>query len=241
VSCPGAKSCIAAGDYRTGIATFTTQAESWNGTAWSVQTLPSSGYTLSSLNAVSCPAATDCVAVGYASNKLSTSHVLAEGWNGKSWTIQKTPALPASSQASLGAGSCPAANSCMALGGYQKSKNGEFLPLIEHWNGVRWTIEPAPLPAHVSLYSLSCPSATSCTGVGERQKCPGCGVVAVAAHWNGSTWTAQRLPVPAGARGHSIILSDLSCPSTRVCKAVGFFHASSKTAQFRDVTIIEAN
>jgi hypothetical protein len=40
--------------------------------------------------------------------------------------------------------------------------------------------------------------------------------------------------------GHRVVLQDVSCPTTSVCEAVGFFHVRTKTGGFKDKTVIEA-
>jgi hypothetical protein len=240
VSCPGAESCVAVGDDEPTGQTDVDDpmAVAWDGTSWSVQATPSTGYSDSGLADVSCPTATDCIAVGESSNSILTEGiVLAEQWNGTSWTIQKTPTLPASDQAALYSVSCPAVNACMATGSYKK--DGVLTTLIERWNGTRWAIEPA-LPTGLGIGRISCPSTISCTALGTDENSKG-GEVTVAAHWNGKTWTVQHLPIPAGAEGHVISLHDISCPSTTACEVVGLFHAKPKTGRFRDKTIIEGN
>ena len=66
VSCPAADECTAVGyadQYNTGYSV--TLAETWNGTAWSPDPVPTPrGVTLASLNGVSCRGADTCTAVG---------------------------------------------------------------------------------------------------------------------------------------------------------------------------------
>jgi hypothetical protein len=237
VSCPGEASCVAVGNDEPAAQPDTTDTTSdvWNGTSWAVQTMPSTGQQKSELSGVSCPTATDCVAVGHQGNNTGTqSYALIEGWNGTSWTTESPPALPASDQAGLYSVSCAAADSCTALGEYLKNGQGDLVDLVEHWNGTSWAIVHG-LSAYIMLDGLSCPSTTSCTAVGAGGEGP------EAAQWNGKSWTYQLLPVPADAIGHSINLNVVSCPTTSRCEAVGYFLIKPKTAAHRYKTIIEGN
>jgi hypothetical protein len=78
-------------------------AERWNGRAWSLTAAPAnSTHPATYLDAVSCPASTTCQAVGEdgAIVPPGLSLTLAEGWNGKSWTIESTPQPPPGGQPS---------------------------------------------------------------------------------------------------------------------------------------------
>jgi hypothetical protein len=93
ISCSSPVACTAAGEAVLGLPAGTvTLAERWDGTRWAIQHTPNprhsnlSGAATATLNAVSCPSATTCVAVG-----RSDSGTLAELWNGTTWAIQHLP------------------------------------------------------------------------------------------------------------------------------------------------------
>jgi hypothetical protein len=82
ISCPASAQCTAVGNYYS--SDFTsgmTLGEVWNGTHWSVQRPRNpAGSTQSILSGISCPATTQCIAVGgYFSVSEKT---LAEKWSG---------------------------------------------------------------------------------------------------------------------------------------------------------------
>ncbi len=87
VSCPAAGFCAAVGRYQNAAGKHVTLAETWNGTAWSIQPAPSpAGARRSYLWAVSCASPTACTATG-SYETASRRHVtLAEAWNGTSWS-----------------------------------------------------------------------------------------------------------------------------------------------------------
>ena len=99
-ACPSPARCVAVGSYADSSGT-SALAESWNGTAWSIQRVPVPvSVTHSALDGVSCSSATACTAVGYYTDNLGDQVTLAEKWNGVSWSVQATPnpaALPTAS------------------------------------------------------------------------------------------------------------------------------------------------
>jgi len=82
-----------------------------------------SGSDLAVSEAVSCPAATSCEAVGgYYTAIGGTQYLLAEGWNGSTWTIESTPA-PNGYSFPLGI-SCTAVTTCTSAGEYFPNDGG---------------------------------------------------------------------------------------------------------------------
>jgi hypothetical protein len=219
VSCLRATRCTAVGDYNDSGGHVFTLAERWDGTAWTSEATPSHSGDGSVLGAVSCPSRSDCVAVGHwfvitpvaSTGEIETDYMLVERWNGHRWAIQPTSTIQ---NASLSSVSCPAVNSCVAVG----AVNGKTL--AEHWNGHRWaTLRTPPHPRHGSggaLNAVSCPSRTACTAVGLYSDSSG-GQHALAEHWNGTTWAVQS--TPGGSA--STDLTGVSCISGAMCIAVG--------------------
>ena len=215
VSCVSSSDCTAVGGY-TSNAGPVTLAEHWDGTRWSVQATPNlTGASFSTLEAVSCPTASDCTAVGeYDINHGTTSLPLAEHWDGGTWTIQAMPVPAGAFGVQVKAVSCPTASDCTAVGEYDKQGSPE-LTLAEHWNGSTWAVQAMPVASPVAssvfLNAVSCTARANCTAVGT----PSIGPV-LAEHWDGSTWTVQATPGPAGAA-----LNGVSCVSASSCTAVG--------------------
>src|SRR5215469_7967942 len=121
--------------------------------------------------------------------------------------------------------SCPAANSCMAVGTYVKT-SGEGVNLAEQWNGTSWRILPTPNPSGVALSGLlgvACTSTSACTAVGSSLTTAGV-PRAVAERWNGTRWTIQATPNPPQGGGG---LNGVSCTSASACTAVGASNAGT--------------
>lgn len=226
VACTAPASCTAVGSY-TPAAGEVTLAESWNGTAWKVKPTPNpAGASSSALNGVSCAAPDACLAVGrynYGSEGQDLG-VLAESWNGTSWTIQPVP-LPAGALAGdLQAVSCASATACTAVGYYANSANSN-VALAESWNGTSFAVKTLPLPAGTTtsiLDDVSCSAApsTGCEAVGWNFRSGAEIARTMAEGWNGTKWSVQFTPTPRAASGGSYP-DGMSCGSADSCTSVG--------------------
>ena len=170
VSCSSTTTCTATGHYTNSSKVVVPLAESWNGTAWSVQSVPSpTGAKASYLYGVSCSSSNVCTGAGQYTNSSEAVVPLAERWNGTAWSVQTTPG-PAGSR--LRGVSCSTATACMATG-----SGGPHGTLAESWNGTEWAILETPNAEEIGSYQfarlsgVSCTSATACTTVGEGNKC----------------------------------------------------------------------
>ena len=219
VSCDSSTSCTVVGEYFNSSDVESTLTEHWDGSTWSVRPSPNPLNAVGSeLNAVSCASATRCTAVGDDTRSDGTDQILAEHWNGSTWSLQATPIPAGATHSLLDAVSCRPAASCMAVGWYTDSSNTEHT-LAEHWGGTSWTIQATVGAPNAALGGVSCVSATSCTAVGADAA----GVLAE--NWDGSSWSAQPVPVPVGTVLSS--LSGVSCTSASACTAVGRYTKST--------------
>jgi hypothetical protein len=126
-----------------------TLAEHWNGTAWSIQATPANTGNDSDLVNVSCASASECVADGFSLPSVGKKAALVELWNGTEWKVQTTATLPKGDEQSWFDGiSCPSAKDCIAVGGVVSTVEG-IVPLIESWNGSKWTLQSAPGPGRL--------------------------------------------------------------------------------------------
>jgi hypothetical protein len=129
VSCVSSTSCTAVGSI-TNSSGFSALAERWNGSVWSVETLPPDGYWVMP-EAVSCTGTT-CILAGYfATTNSSNYQPLTEEWSGSAWTVLPTPSTSASEGEFLNGVSCVSAGFCMTVGFYPGPSRDE--PLIEEW------------------------------------------------------------------------------------------------------------
>jgi hypothetical protein len=93
VSCAAPRACTAVGSFNQTPTRVTSLAETWNGTRWQIQPVPSpADATASYLYAVSCTSPHACTATGFYNVRSGEELALAERWNGRTWRIQATPA-----------------------------------------------------------------------------------------------------------------------------------------------------
>ncbi len=177
------------------------------------------------LSSVSCPSRRACVAVGYAVNAAGAPEPLAERWNGARWAIEPVPAPSGVTSSFLFGVSCATPRTCTAVGSATRPNSGAVV-LAERLSRGRWSIERAPRPAHRArrevdyLAAVSCPRATSCTAVGFAGNAAGTAGRTLTERWTRAHgWAIAPAPAPAAAR--VAFLSGVTCPSARLCTAVG--------------------
>ena len=228
VSCGSATSCVAVGYYDLPHSRQTRLAESWNGTAWSLQQAANPPTAVNStLSGVSCATVSRCIAVG---NYLSASSdlvlTLAQAWNGRTWKVLATPNPAGSIVNYLNGVWCSSATACTAVGDSiagAKHATRQAGPLAatlaEAWNGTAWVIQDTPSPAGNGgldvLDSVSCRSAASCVAIGYL----GGRAKALGETWNGTTWALEATPDP----GRHTSLAGVSCGPAAACTAVGTY------------------
>jgi len=171
------------------------------------------------LASVSCARPDACVAVGDSlGSKPGQFHPLAEAWNGTTWRVLTTAALPAGVFGSLGDVSCPAIARCLAVG--STGGRGDAA-IAEAWNGTRWRLLRLRYPHGAVASVLSGVSCVrhGCLLVGSYQRrLPG-QPLPLAFQFRGSRALLLRPGVPAG-RKHAE-LSGVSCAAASACMAVG--------------------
>jgi hypothetical protein len=229
--------CTAVGSY-SNTSSRGALVERWNGRRWSLQTAPELDGSLSS---VSCASPTVCVAVATNNHNLppidgpraaptrarsvdrsgppGRGLPVAERWDGRRWSIQQAPEPAGATDMGLTSVSCSSPRSCSAIGWYFMS--GHELPLVERWNGHRWSVQRAAIPTGASfsqLNGVACASPNACTAVGNYSSAGGDSPMLVE-RWNGGRWSIQRPPNPAGANLNR--LTGVSCASPSACTAVG--------------------
>jgi hypothetical protein len=226
VSCYPVAHCLAVASYRTVEGSslgFGLTGEYWTGTQWQQEPISVPSGDQAELNAVSCPAAATCVAVG-GLGKLSGSGYskgLVEAWNGTSWTVEPTPRLGHVGVVLNGV-SCVSPDSCVAVGVYYQNADTER-SVVESWDGTSWTVQPTSRPAGEAgsdLVGVSCSSSAACTAVGHYSTASGKSRQLIL-RWNGTAWSTEH--VPAGNNAFNAV----SCATDTSCTAVGASFDSS--------------
>jgi hypothetical protein len=217
ISCPSAGNCIAVGAYvNSTTGKKSVAAERWNGTSWTPLEMPVPPGTSSELLGVSCVSMTSCVAVGQVV-PLNDFQPLAMKWDGTAWSeVSLGSLIPAGSQSQLSDISCPAANSCEAVG--YSVASGVTKVLAMHWDGAAWSARPSnPSQEGALLQSVSCASTTVCKAVG---KASGGSLIQ---RLNATEWVSE-VADKGDVAGRGLTdggLTGVSCPTTTACFAVG--------------------
>lgn len=123
--------------------------------------------------------------------------------------------------------SCKGSSFCMAVGDY--SLSGHTIGLSERLGTGGWVVEPVPSPAqgwNVFANEVSCASPSSCLFVGDHWAGKSGPSANLAEFWNGTTWRIVTAPAPvkSGIAG----LTDVACPTTKFCLAIGQSGLSSR-------------
>ena len=257
VSCASTTSCVAVG-YFAATAGSTGQqalievyaAGSWTGIA---APLPAGASTSpqNALDAVSCPSAGDCVAVGSYLDASGSQQALLDVEVAGSWTSSVAP-LPADADHlqgnnTLDAITCTAIGTCAAVGSYVNSNPSSTCPnkdclqaLLEVATAGLWTAVAAPLPPDASgspqngdsLAAVTCTSATSCVAVGSYVD-TGANTRPLLDVEVSGTWAAVIAPIPADASAMPVTdaLTSVSCVSLGNCVAVGQYDNAAENPE----------
>lgn len=219
VSCTAANACTAVGKFQVKGGIVVPLAERWNGSSWSIQTIPSpSESPYARLQDVSCSSATECIAVGYYKNTSGVWVNLSARWKSGSWSLLSTPNIEGTTESELRDVSCTSATFCMAVG----RSEGPRQPLTMIWDGSSWSLQKG---ARVSgwLGGVSCTSPQFCMAVTAYP---------YAEVWDGEAWSVNNWALPEG--GQFIWLNSVSCSTASFCRAVGEIHKESRRSSFAE-------
>jgi high-affinity iron transporter len=192
------------------------------------------------LNDVTCPSSTRCLAVGEflpADKDASSgdpdgdgraSHTLVEASNGGPWRVASSPD-EGKGGAVLSGVACASNDRCVAVGYYRPARFAlnatsapPNYPLIEAYDGRGWRLAPSPdAPPNSILTSVSCPSPTDCVAVGYTTTNLSGGVVDESPFSESLGTGGWKLTPTSSATGTSSGLSAVSCSSDSRCVAVG--------------------
>ncbi|HEX5375595.1 MAG TPA: S8 family serine peptidase [Solirubrobacterales bacterium] len=210
--------CTAVGRYMNAGVT-TPLVQRFTEGSWSLQTAKAPGGA-SAFDGVACPSESSCIAVGgYEKTAGSGVLMLAEHWNGSSWSEASTPSPKNATAGFLAGIGCSSTSACTAVG--YAVISGVRKPVAERWNGSTWAVEESvPVPAGATsseLYAVDCSSSTFCMAVGFYTNGSG-KTRGFTATWNGTSWSLKAIVEPEKTVESS--LHDVSCVES-ACTAVG--------------------
>jgi hypothetical protein len=245
VLCPSAGNCSAVGSYTDSSGNRQLVLFSETGGAWApgIQAvLPANAATTQEvfeIDAMSCPSAGDCSAVGtYTAGSGDWQGLLLSETAG-TWSHAIEAPLPANAlshqMVALLNVSCASAGNCTATGSYFDAQQNLEAVLLTETDGTWATGVEATLPpdavrvAPPAFYgSLSCPSAGNCTAVGTYASSTG--VEGVILTQTAGSWApGVKAPLPANAATTFAdgVLGTVECPSVGNCSVIGVYTDTS--------------
>ncbi len=234
VTCAAVGSCLAVGSYLTKKKHDSGLIEVLSGGTWTPKPELPAGLSDVGFSALTCPAVGSCVAVGDGLSTSGGGGVVATLTNG-TWTATEAPLppnTPAGTLGLLGAVSCSAVGSCVAVGAVLTldltSATAEGL--IDTLSGGQWTATEAPVSpkksAHSSsfLESVACPAVGSCVAGGFATNKSGKKSHGLLETLSDGAWSPVDILSPADAApGQLGQFSSISCPATGSCIAVSSY------------------
>ena len=193
-----------------------TLIEQWNGSSWSVVASPSPGSTNNTLTGVAAISASNIWAVGGDESGTSGARTLIEHWNGKQWSVVKSPNVGPGNNELRGV--VALSPGLVWAVGYTVQQNGPPQTLTEQWNGAQWSVIISPNRiGNGGLSGVAAISASDIWAVGSDAS------GALTEHWNGTQWSFVTNP----NQGTSHYLSGVAALSTSDVWAVGQYVTSS--------------
>jgi len=171
--------------------------EHWNGSAWTIQTLPTIS-SWSQIRAVSAISDTNVWAFGSSGGSHDKS--LALHWNGTKWSVKSLPAQGTSDN-DLWDGGASSGQDIWAVGDYFNGTNSRTLALHKTSSG--WHVVPTP-NLGTSDEELRAVAPISSTNAWALGKYYGTTWRIHLLHWNGSSWATKSPAAIAGAYGRNL-------------------------------------
>ncbi len=175
-----------------------------------------------------CVTAADCWTAGTGADKSGGDVPFLERWDGSAFKLVASPV----SKSFLQGTACASSSDCWVAGGEGTPSStfgqvGHFVPLLDHYNGSKWSAVHPPNPGSApddELADVSCRSATNCYAVGWTRS--DTGARTLIEFWNGKRWQLASHAALAGQTFSEMV--GIDCPSK--CIAVGDESATSKSA-----------
>jgi hypothetical protein len=186
-------SAWAVGDYYDGAADRTL-VEQWAGTSWRISPSPNVGTLHNELEGVGGSSPRDVWAVGRYEPPVGQERALAMHWNGLTWRVVPTPNQGLYHNELAAVADVGPAN-VWAVGHYDLHRSITDEALVEHWNGLRWTVVgcPHPVLSHSGFTAVAAvPGTRSLWAVGYRIQ--GGVTRTLVERWAGGRWTIVTSP-----------------------------------------------
>jgi len=241
VSCASASSCVAVGTYVDKFGADRGLLLTRSGAGWAATQAPlpanAAANPHASLNGVSCPSVSSCVAVGSYADKSSIVWGLLLTRSGGRWTATKA-LLPKDNLLALSGVSCSSAVSCVAVGVGGDASEVFWHGVLVALSGGSWKPVRAPLPGNggtfdaTSVDGASCSSPKACVAVGRYPDGHTLNPAGLLLAWANGSWMPAQAPLPGNSAVGTIDagyaeLHAVSCTSLTTCTAVGVYTTKS--------------
>jgi len=161
---------------------------------------PNQGPADNLLGGVAATSASDIWAVGYYTPSTGGTQALIERWNGTAWSVVQSPTPPGTGNNLLVDVAALSSTNVWAVGAYNQMPTAAAATLVEHWDGLSWTIMPSPpnVPGATGDNFLDSVAITAANdvwavGYGETTQVsvtnPTPPSKTLAEHWDGTSWS----------------------------------------------------
>lgn len=238
VSCFEHGRCLAVGSFN-GIGGTSPLAElsGWAASTSEVPPVPNGG-THGSLEAVSCPSSSECVAVGSFTTVGGTQVPLSDEWNGSSWSVLQSQSPQGKGSSQLDGVSCYAVKGCMAVGTITSSRSDQAF--AESWNGGTWALSTMTgiRKDDSSFADVTCTGPGFCVAVGSYLDPRSDDYAPLAEEWQRSSWQETKASSAPG----SIVdqFQNITCTGVDFCIAVGHYINGNGEGKALGATLAEA-
>ncbi len=174
---------------------YRTLTEHWNGRGWSVVRSPNPGSSDNYMNDVAVVSSNDVWAVGYYFADNNSYQTLTEHWDGRRWSVIKSPNAGSSDNLLSGVAEVSASD-VWIVGWYYNTHNAVFQTLTMHWDGRRWSVIKSPNIGSSANYlnGVVVVSSGDVWAVGYLYNSNGSSIDTLTEHWNGTQWSV--IPSP---------------------------------------------
>jgi hypothetical protein len=180
-------------EYRP-ISTPGTLTEHWDGSTWRLVPSPNFNQGYNELYGAAAISSSDVWAVGFHNiSSYESEKSMALHWNGTAWSIVPTRNIGQDANVLMAVAGV-ASNDVWAVGFGHSSSNQVGVPLIQHWDGTRWSLVRSPRLGRgfASLSGIVAVATDDVWAVGSHDG------ATLIEHWNGTAWLV--VSSPNGAR-----------------------------------------
>ncbi len=178
---------------------------------WNIVSSPNTGTPNNFLFGVGGVASNDMWAVGAYGTLGVTDWQLIEHWNGTTWSLAASPTLTTPNEL-LAVGAVAtrfAPGDVWAVGGYDSGGQS----LIEHWNGLSWSVVPNPNPGTLNRFlGVAAISSSNVWAVGYFFVDGNSVSRTLVEHWDGAGWSV--VPSPNLGTGYNQLNAVTAVPGS---------------------------